>query len=388
MDRYPENPLPQKADFEAMADALVKTGSDGSFGKVHVITLVGDSGPDEQGRQIEKAQMIIEGILNSRLSKTDSYFKIQPGKYLLLFPDLNEAEGRLRALALATTIRRRLFGECGKGLDIATHVESIARLRTQTVESLIEAMDEVLSQENVRRGIVMEALFQPIWQARDERIVGSRVRLRRRFGIQQLFGPNVLFGGSDDPLALDANLVLRQKMDRIHDVKSTLFLPQFINPSTLGDLRSLGPWIRQLVERHSGILVVELVGNIAFLSRPQMREIVRAILRGGAAVGVQSLPDADGARFLYDCGVRYLCISVDRFRFSGVGSNLLVSILDAFTREIAAFGFIPCLWGAQSSVEIKKSIPLGFQMFSGTPVGTDQEKLVHPAPRPARQIFM
>ncbi|MGE4528353.1 MAG: hypothetical protein AB7D00_08315, partial [Rhodospirillaceae bacterium] len=89
-----------KSEFEAMVSTLIRAKGQGSFGKLHLLTFIHEGMDASWITTLKRAHPIIESILVSNLSGTDACLQLAPAKYLLLFPNLSEIEGMVRATAI------------------------------------------------------------------------------------------------------------------------------------------------------------------------------------------------------------------------------------------------------------------------------------------------
>lgn len=382
------NPIRTRGEFEALIETAMKSDAVGSFGKLHVIT-VAQAGDDSLWRKLlPKIRAITERILETRMSGENVFVPVGEGQYLLLFPSLSETEGMVRATALAREIRQRLFGETGSDTQVSAQTMSLAQLKSRaTTTPNLAALDEILETSPPQNGIHLDAVFQPVWDARKERISGCRETIRRQFGTREIFGPAVLFGGDEDPLALEVNTVLREAAAAPARIKSLLFVPQIVNTRVIQDIDSIRTWAADLARRHPGDLVIELAGGIGNLPRARLREVVQAIRDAGPQVAAQTVPDMEMARVLFDCGVRYLCINEAQIRFAGLSPSATLALFTVIAHEVRNIGLKLCLWSTATPEEIKRCIPLGFRYFSGAAVGQNAKVPPHPHALKSAQVF-
>lgn len=380
-----------KTEFETMVSTLIRSRGQDSFGKLHLLTFNPEAMDDSRIATLKRACPIIESILVSHLSDTDACLQLTPTKYLLLFPNLSEIEGMVRATAIAGEIRQRLFGENDNGMDVTMQALPPSRLSPSSPPPQQEAgansMDVHLSAMHRKKDISLKAVFQPVWDAREERVLGARVRIRRTFGSHEMFGLTVLFGGEDDPLAVEANTVLWETVRHTPCAGATLFIPYFVNPHTLGRIKDLEAWIPELLRQKPESLVVELIGGLASVPRPRLRDCIQTVRSAGVQVAIQSVPDAETARFLHDCGVTYLCLSHNQIRFSGNNATVMAAFLTVFAREIEGIGLHRCLWGADTPLAIKRGVSLGFRFFTSHVIGTNSDVPTGLGPKPAKHLF-
>lgn len=379
-----------KAEFEALVDSLLAASPVGSFGRLHVITLAEPRDDPEWSRKLPKIRAISESILEARLASDETFFPGAPGQYLLVFPRLGETEGAVRAAALAREIRRRLFGETGRDLEVTARVVPLARLKSGNrpeVAAMEAALDAPPKGQSQHHGIVLDAMFQPVWNALGEAVIGNRETIRRIFEGREIYGPAVLFGGNEDPLAIEVNAVLRKASQLAAPLRATLFLPQVVNALVLQDLGPMREWVADIARLHPGKLVIELAGGVAVAGRPGLRALIRAIRDHGAEVAVQVVPDGDLARALHDFGVRYLCINEAQVRAAGLSPSAILALFTVVAHEVRNVGLQLCLWNVRTPQEIKRAIPLGFRHFTGDAIGETAKLPAATRARPVEQVF-
>lgn len=381
------NPIRSQGAFEALIEAALKSDSVGSFGKLHVITVAQADDHPQWRKLFPKIRAITERILEARLSGDNVFMPVGPGQYLLLFPSLNETEGMVRATALAREIKQRLFGETGSDTQVSAQTMSLARLKSRAAPPSVAVLDEILESPPPQNGIHLDAIYQPVWDARRERISGCRETIRRQFGAHEIFGPAVLFGGDEDPMAVEVNTVLRDAAAASARTESLLFVLQIVNTLVVQDIDGIRAWAADLARQHPGELVIELAGGIGNLPRTRLREVVQAIRAGGPQVAAQTVPDMELACQLFDCGVRYLCVNQEQVRFAGLSPSATLALFTVIAHEVRDIGLQLCLWSTTTSQEIKRCIPLGFRYFSGAAVGQNAKAPPHPHALKSAQVF-
>jgi len=381
------NPIRSRGEFEALIEDALSSHAVGSFGKLHVISVAHADDHPQWCKLLPKICVITERILQTRMSGANVFVSVAPGQYLLLFPNLSETEGMVRATALAREIKGRLFGETGSDTQVLAHTMSLAQLKSRGVPPGIAALDDALEANPQQNGIHLDAVFQPVWDARRERVSGCHETIRRQFGTREILGPAVLFGGDEDPLALEVNAVLREAAAAPARIKSLLFVPQIVNTLVLRDIDGIRTWAEDLARLHPNDLVIELSGGIGNIPRPRLREVVQAIRSAGPQVAVQTVPDMEMAQALFDCGVRYLCINEAQIRFAGLSPSATLALFTVIAHEVRNIGFKLCLWSTSTSQQIKRCIPLGFRYFSGSAIGEAGKIPPQPHAMTSAQVF-
>lgn len=375
------------ADFAALVESLAANRSGGSVGKLHVIVLADVHDDPELARKLPKIRAIAEGILDARLARDEAYFSGAPGQYLLVFPRLDEVEGAVRAAALAREIHGHLFGVAGRDFAVTTKVVPLARLIARRARGGAAPAEAPPTEAQPRHGILLDAMFQPIWDSLGQALVGNRVTIRRIFHGREIFGPAVLFGGDEDPLALEVNAVLRRAILDGAARRATLFLPQVVNTLVLQDADPIRRWVGETARFHAGKLVIELAGGLAAAGRPGLRALIRGIRAEGAEVAVQSVPDRDLGALFGTFGVRYLCIDEQQIRGAGLSPSAAVALFTVIAHEVRNLGMKLCLWNVGAPREIKCAMPLGFRYFTGAAVGPTAAFPAEACPKSAEQVF-
>ncbi|KIL97907.1 hypothetical protein CCC_00968 [Paramagnetospirillum magnetotacticum MS-1] len=373
--------------FETLAASLLKSNPSGSFGKLHVVTVDHGDNEAEWARILPKAAMIAESIIGSRLSHDDVCLKIGQGQYMMLFPSMSEQEGLVRAVAIASEIKGRLFGETGGGIDVTAKVLPLTRLQQRGAVTAAEAMDNVLTRHSLHNGIDLDVVYQPVWSASRQEVVGNRARIRRHFNGQDMFENAVLFGGEQDPLAVDGDAVLLRSASHLARIGGVLFLPQAINDHAMTDVVQIAAQIRPMVELRKGPLVIELAGAVASIAHGRLRQTIATILDCGAKVAVRTVPDVDTAKFLAKCGVNFLCLNVAQIRMAGLTPSAILALATVFAHETRGLGFQHCLWNSTVPNNVKRAVDLGFELFSGPVVGEHGEVAVAPHALPSGKLF-
>ena len=373
--------------FETLAAALLGAQSSGSFGRLHMVTINHDDDEAAWARILPKATTIAENIIASRLSRDDACLKKGPGQYMMLFSRLSEQEGMVRASAIAQEIKGRLFGETGGALDVLVDVLPLARLKARDAATAVTAMDTVLNNRAKQNGIVLDVVFQPVWTAFRQEVVGNRLRIRRMFNGHELYENAILFGGEQDPLAVDADAILLRAAIRAAKCGGVLFVPQAINDHAMTDETQISESVRRLVSACQGQVVIELAGAVASLARGRLRRTIHAILGAGAKVGVRTVPDVDTGKFLADCGTDFLCLNVAQVRLAGLTPSAILALATVCAHEVRGFGLQLCLWNTEVSHNVKCAQGLGYTLFSGPAIGPHGTEPVKPHPLPAARLF-
>lgn len=363
-----------RREFEAMVSSLLATESPGSFGKLHVVTI--SHGDDEAAwtRLLPKAASIAESILHARLGNGDSCLKMADGQYLLLFPHLSEREGIVRAAAIAQEIKQRLFGQTKSTLEVSVQVLPLTRLKPRAAANAVDDMDNVLKRHAKQSGIDIDVVFQPVWNQPQQAVIGNRARIRRHFNNYELFEAAVLFGGEQDPLAVDANAILCRAAHHAAKVPGVLFLPQAINDYAMIDDAETAVIVRDLVRGRAGPLVIELAGAVASVAHSRLRETIQTIHTAGAKVAVRTIPEVETSKFLRECGVEYLCLNEAQVKMAGLTPSAIFALFTIIAHEVRGLGFQLCLWNAGLSQDVKRAIPLGYSLFSGPVIGAHATK--------------
>ncbi|RAU22539.1 hypothetical protein CU669_07565 [Paramagnetospirillum kuznetsovii] len=379
--------LNERARFEGLVDALVKSGDSGSFGKLHLVTI--DHGNDEAVWQsrLPKILILAERILRSRLSNEDACLQLDPGQYMLLFPKLNEAEGMVKANAIAREIRERLFGKDDAALDVTVQLLPLSRLRSREAATSTETMEAVLSCHATESGIRLNAVFQPIWDAKEQMVIGNRLRIHRHFNKHDIFGTAALFGGANDPLAADANRILQGAALRAGHLQAPLFLPQLINDYSMTDEARITEEIGHITAGGNGKLVVELCGPVGSIGHPRLRNVISAIKAAKAQVAVQTMPDIETAKFLRDCGASFLCLNEAQMMLAGLTPSAILALFTVTTHEVQGLGYHLCLWNSTISQEVKRAASLGFRLFTGSVIGPNGTRPSPSSPKATSQIY-
>jgi hypothetical protein len=380
-------PFSDKTAFEALVDTLLTTNSGGSFGKIHMVTIGHGDDESEWQRLLPKASTIAERILHDRLGPEDACLSIAPGQYMLLFPSLTEAEGAVRAMAIAQEMRARLFGQAQHHVEVSVQVLPLSRLRPRPAAQAVEAMDKVLVSHSRQTGIDLDVVFQPVWSARKEAIVGSRARIRRRFNGREIFGNAVLFGGNEDPLALDVNLRLRRAVMRLKTDGSLLILPQVVNAHVLEDMEDFALQVGQAIAGREKAVIVELTGAVGGLPHTKLRQVIGAISARKAIVAVQMIPEPESARFLRQCGVSHLCLNEAQAHQAGFTPSAVYALFTIVAHETTGLGFQMCVWNAALPGDVKRAAGLGYGLFTGDAIAPHALSPATPQPWPADKIY-
>lgn len=383
----PLSTFTSRDDFERLLRMLATDSQGGSFGRLHILSVKPMLKDSDWQKVLPKAAAIAEQILQHRLTRSDSCLALAAGQYLLLFPSLSESEGQVRASAIAREIKRHLTGTDSENLDVATEVAPLALLRQLKTPPTVDSVRVALEAAPVARGIQLSVEWQGVWHSADQKLFGSRARLRRDFGMQVIHEGRALFGGDDDSLAVEANTVLARGGAAFPPDHGALFLPIFLNAHTLGAPRGFVPVLDTIGQAGNPNIVIELGGAVASLGRPVLRSVIEAIRARRHRVALRMVAERETAKFLHDCGAEFLCLNQSEARHGGFTPSALYALYTMIAHDVGDLGFRLCLWNADTAEDVKRAHSLGFHIFSGSPVGPTAPSPPLPHGLAARQIF-
>lgn len=374
--------------FESLIRAALEKNGGGSFGRIHLVCVLPDSEASALGASLPKAIAMAERIIRRRLSADDACLPLEPGKYMLVFPGLTEAEGNVKAGAISREIKERLFGESGSGhFSVTVQMLPLERLRGRPIAPSPSAMETILDTHAHHTALALQVVFQPVWSVERQAIIGNRAVTRRVFQGQELLDDAVQLAGDQDPMARDRNVALRRAVALAHASEGMMIMPQALNDHTMTDLNRVTEEIRRLKAFCPGGLMVELSGGVAATAHTRLRDVIRSLRAGGAEVGARIVPEAAMARFLHDCGIGHLCFNEAQARQASFTHSALYALLAVVAHEVKGSGLGLCLWNASNGEDVKRAAALGFSMFSGLPFGANRPHPAQPAGRPSSSVF-
>lgn len=375
--------------FEAIVHTMLERGSQGSFGRIHLVSVLPDAeGASSLGAALPKALSIAEHIIQRRLSPEDACVPLEPGKYMLVFPGLTDTEGMIKATAISREIKERLFGQSAGHINVSVQVLPLDRLKHRPAAAALPAMDNVLDTQERHAAVNLQVVFQPVWDATRQAVIGNRTMTLRHFQGHELLDDAVQLAGEQDPLARERNIVLRHAVAAAPIKSGQVVMPQALNDHTMTDYREVTAEIRHLTTFCPGGLMVELSGAVSSASRGRLRDAIHAILAGGATVGVRIFPEPEMARFLKDCGVDHLCVNEAQAKQASFTHSALYALLAVVAHEVRGAGLGLCLWNTSSGQDIKRAASLGFSLFSGAPFGASRPDMVQPHGWPTDKVFL
>ncbi|ARJ67982.1 hypothetical protein WV31_02265 [Magnetospirillum sp. ME-1] len=374
--------------FEAIIGTMLEHGSPGSFGRIHLVSVLPDAPGAALGAALPKALSIAEHIIQRRLAPEDACVPLEPGKYMLLFPGLSDAEGMVKATAISREIKERLFGQSSGHINVTVQVLPLDRLKHRPAAAALPAMETVLDTHERHSSVNLQVVFQPVWDAAAQAIVGNRAMTRRQFQGHELLDDAVQLAGEQDPLARERNANLQHAVAASPTNQGLVIMPQALNDHTMADYHVMTAEIRHLTAFCPGGLMVELTGAVSSASRTRLRDVIRAVLAGGAMVGVRIFPEPEMARFLKECGVSHLCFNEAQAKQAAFTHSALYALLSVVAHEVRGVGLELCLWNTSSGQDIKRAATLGFTLFSGTPFGASRPSMVPPHGWPTSKVFL
>jgi hypothetical protein len=374
--------------FEAIVRSMLERGGQGSFGRIHLVSVLPDTGAPALGAALPKALTIAEHIIQHRLAPEDACVPLEPGKYMLVFPGLTDTEGMIKATAISREIKQRLFGQSTGHINVTVQVLPLERLKHRPAAAALPAMDTVLDTHERHAAVNLQVVFQPVWDANAQAIIGNRAMTRRQFQGHELLDDAVQLAGEQDPLAKDRNANLRHAVAASPVSPGLVIMPQALNDHTMSDYHELTTEIRQLMAHCPGGLMVELSGAVNASSRARLRDVIQAVMAGGASVGIRIFPEPEMAKFLKDCGVSHLCFNEAQAKLAAFTHSALYALLSVVAHEVRGIGLELCLWNTSSGQDVKRAASLGFSLFSGTPFGANRPTMVPPFAWPTAKAFL
>lgn len=374
--------------FEAIVRTMLDRGSHGSFGRIHLVSVLPDAQGSPLGAALPKALSIAERIIQRRLSPEDACVPLEPGKYMLVFPGLSDTEGMIKATAISREIKERLFGQSSDHINVTVQVLPLDRLKHRPAAAALPAMDTVLDTHERHAGVNLQVIFQPVWDAAAQAIIGNRAMTLRHFQGHELLDDAVQLAGEQDPLARERNANLRHAVAAAPANRGLVIMPQALNDHAMTDDHVTTTEIRHLTAFCPEGLMVELTGAVTSVSRSRLRDAIRAVLAGGATVGVRIFPEPEMARFLKECGVSHLCFNEAQAKQAAFTHSALYALLSVVAHEVRGVGLGLCLWNTSSGQDIKRAVSLGFGLFSGAPFGASRPDMVQPHGWPTDKVFL
>lgn len=374
--------------FEALIRTMLDRGGQGSFGRIHLVSVLAEGDDSALKGSLPKALSIAEHIIQHRLGTEDACVPLEPGKYMLVFPGLSDTEGMVKATAISREIRERLFGKSSGHINVTVQVLPLDRLRPRPAAAALPAMETVLDIHEHHTGVPLQVVFQPLWDAGRQAIIGNRAMTKRLFQGHELLDDAVQLAGEQDPLARDRNIQLRHAAAAAAVSPGLVVMPQVLNDHAMTDCAVVTADIQRVGAFCPGGLMVELTGAVGSASRTRLRDVIRALLAGGASVGVRIFPEPDLARFLKDCGVSHLCFNEAQAKSAAFTHSALYALLAVVAHEVKGSGLDLALWNASSGQDIKRAVSLGFTLFSGVPFGGSRPGMVQPCDWPTNKVFL
>lgn len=249
-------------------------------------------------------------------------------------------------------------------------------------------MDSVLDSHERNIGVSLQVVFQPVWDAASQGIIGNRAMTRRQFHGHELLDDAVQLAGEQDPLACERNGILRHAVAAAPVNGGLVIMPQALNDHTMTDYHEVTAEIRNLMAFCPGGLMVELSGAVNSVSRTRLRDAIHAIMAGGATVGIRIFPEPEMAKFLKECGVSHLCVNEAQAKQAAFTHSALYALLSVVAHEVRGAGLGLCLWNTSSGQDIKRAVSLGFGLFSGSPFGANRTTMIQPHGWPTGKVFL
>ncbi|EME70078.1 hypothetical protein H261_10364 [Paramagnetospirillum caucaseum] len=374
--------------FETIVRAMLERGGQGSFGRIHLVSVLPDAEGASLGATLPKALSIAEHIIQRRLSPEDACVPLEQGKYMLVFPGLSDTEGMIKATAISREIKERLFGQSAGHIHVSVQVLPLERLKHRPAAAALPAMDSVLETHERHTAVNLQVVFQPVWDVTRQAVIGNRAMTRRHFQGHELLDDAVQLAGEQDPLARERNAHLLRAVAASPGNHGLVIMPQALNDHTMTNCREITTGIHHLMTFCPDGLMVELTGAVNSASRGRLRDVIHAIMAGGASVGVRIFPEPEMAKFLKDCGVSHLCFNEAQAKQAAFTHSALYALLAVVAHEVRGAGLGLALWNTSSGQDIKRAVSLGFSLFSGASFGASRPGMVQPAGWPVDKVFL
>jgi hypothetical protein len=395
----------QRSEFEEVLRSCISVSSDGSVGRLHLISLEEIAkrfGGDWQ-KLAAKAMMIAESVIIEKLSSHDAHVRISEDAFLILFSELSEIEAGFRSAVIAQRIKARLLGADNDRFDKLSVIHAVVPVNKlaeggnldNLLENAIKATEkreEQVTQAQVRGAPFLNSIdfdFLPIWSPEKEMIVAWRMRPYRQLGGTKLFDEQVFLGGASDPMTIELDLksiAMGQEIaDQCMAGKVSLVVPIHVGPNIMETKEALKRDIASFctITSYAKVLSFEILGISDNMGRPLLREIVDILKTCSASVSARISPDSLHVGSLKECGVGFLGISLRQAMSSGFSAKQIRGLLAVFARDTIALGLAPYLWDADSIDDLKFAVSAGFKLISGAALGQPRNRI---APRQSLQL--
>jgi hypothetical protein len=392
-----------RSEFEEALRSCISVSSDGSVGRLHLISLEEIAkrfGGDWQ-KLAAKAMMIAESVIIEKLSTHDAHARISEDAFLILFSELSEVEAGIKAAIIAQRIRARLLGADNDRFDKLSVIHAVVPIQKiaeggsldNVLEAAVKATEKREEQLTQPRGAPflnsIDFDFLPIWAPDKEMIVAWRMRPIRQLGGTKLFDEQVFLGGASDPMTIELDLksiAMGQEMaDQCMAGKVSLVVPIHVGPNIMETKEALKRDIASFcaITSYAKVLSFEILGVSDNMGRPLLREIVDILRTCSASVSARISPDSLHVGSMKEGGVGFLGISLRHAMLSGFSAKQVRGLLAVFARDTIAMGLAPYLWDADSIDDLKFAVSAGFKLISGAAFGQPRS---HIAPRQSLQL--
>lgn len=359
------------AEFKRILKTNVNAGGSDI---IHVVNLaplqkfLSDRWDKIQSRVIS----IVDTLITSSLAKGDEYRNIGDNIFLVIYPGLNNVEGKIRARTLCEKICQKLLGDGFDpntgGIDI---VEDMQKIENVTDTGERQKISEPAQETQATDKAIIDNIkieYLPIWHPDTRSIEGFRVSFRRNYHGNDLSEAGVLQGGPSDPLwpslykKMFQNII--ENLEKINGSCPYVVIPIFIesisNPQLIEALKD-----SKLVSLFQKKIRIEIIGLDDDFPMAKVHSMVTFFHGITKHIMIRISPDSQIIHEFKMLGVNIIGLNFSSLQKSGLGRRGSYVIVSHFSKKSKTLGFENYAWNVDAISDFQIMMATNFKSISG-----------------------
>ncbi|WP_135079129.1 EAL domain-containing protein [Terasakiella sp. SH-1] len=363
----------------------------------------------------KKAMFIAETIIKGNIALQDNVMRYSDGlSFVILFGTLPEDQAAAKMELITEQIGKKILGK-----DYAVNGKSGIQAGAINVEDLVQFEKKPIQKEELAgvpsdaRNILLKKLaaakkpeasekdkildsidivFFPIWDTKNEMVVGYRVKPKRMYLKNTLWGDRVLMGGSEDPLWSELKpMVIKKTYDNIQEnfCPKTAYMVG-VNVASFFNKHFVEALVKSV--RNSPLtkttIGFELHGLDQDFSPKMVDYVIEVLTKLGSHVTVIAGPDNDFTNICKRHNVSYNGLHLHRLLDSQLGRKYAYRTCSLFARQCRDANTRSFIWGVDRIDDLNMAIQAGFRYISGRAVKWETEAPVKAYMLTKKEVLM
>ncbi|SCA57560.1 hypothetical protein MTBPR1_60073 [Candidatus Terasakiella magnetica] len=330
-----------------------------------------------------KAMFIAETIIKGNLSLDDQVMRYEDGmSFVILFATLNAQQAEVKLELITEQIGKKILGK-----DYTVNGKSGIQSGAINMEDLVgysEAAKKKAAKPTVRLHAdkpkdstqkildTIDIVFFPIWDTKNEIVVGYRVKPKRVYLKNTLWGDQVLMGGSEDPLWSDLKpKVIKKTYEQIQQnfCPKTAYMVG-LNVASFFNKNFVTALVQSVKQSPLSKTTIgfELQGLDQDFSPKMVDYAIEVLSKLGSHVTVIAGPDNDFSAICDRHKIKYHGLHLHRLLDSQLGRKYAYRTCSLFARQCNEAETRSFIWGVDRIDDLNMALQAGFRYISGRAV--------------------